>query len=128
MWIKHWLKRWLSQTQARHPSHGPARRRERFLPTLRRLEDRTLLTTLTASTVPQLIQDIASTNALGGSNTILLQATNGVAQFTLTSPISPGPAEGATGLPEIAANNRLTIVGNGATLSRGTDPATPTFR
>jgi hypothetical protein len=36
--------------------------------------------------------------------------------------------EGATGLPIIAANDSLTILGNGDTIARSTAPGTPAFR
>ena len=82
---------------------------------------------LYTANVADLISDIRYSNKVGGQNTIVLQATKGVAEFDVTSPIAPAPAEGPTGLPEIAAGNQLTIVGGG-TIARSTQSGTPTFR
>src|SRR5262249_14893094 len=56
-------------------------------------------------------------------NTITLAAGH---TFTLTAVDNNTPD--ATGLPVIAANDNLTIVGNGDTIARGTAAGTPAFR
>jgi predicted outer membrane repeat protein len=79
------------------------------------LEDRTVPSSFTAATVPELIADISAANLAGGYNTIALVAGN-----TLTLTVG--------GLPVIAANDNLTIQGNGDTLARSTASGTPYFR
>ncbi len=88
-------------------------------PVLERLEDRTVLS---VATVPGLIAAINAANLAGGSNTIALVANT---TFTLTAPDTADPS---TGLPDIAANDNLTILGNGDTITRSTATGTPTFR
>jgi hypothetical protein len=92
-------------------------------PVLQPLEDRAVLTTFTASNVTQLIADINQANSTGGSNTITLQANTA---FTLTA--VNNTTDGPTGLPVIAANDDLTIVGNGDTIERSTAKGPPAFR
>jgi hypothetical protein len=77
----------------------------------------------TARSVSELIAAIDAANLAGGSHTINLAPGK---TFTLTgvNNITDGP----TGLPVIAANNNLTIRGNGATIARSTAPGTPAFR
>src|SRR5262249_41833840 len=77
----------------------------------------------TASSVSELIADINAANWTGGSNTITLVAGK---TFTLTA--VDNTTDGATGLPVIAANDNLTILGNGDTIQRGTAQGTPAFR
>ncbi len=91
--------------------------------TLERLEDRTLPSNFTAATVSDLIADISAANQQGGSNTITLVAGN---SFPLTA--VDNTTDGPTGLPVIAANDSLTIMGNGDTLQRSTATGTPAFR
>src|SRR5688572_4485690 len=93
------------------------------------LETRRLLASFTASSVAELIADINAANAAGGANTITLKPG---ASFKLTAvdnitQSTGGIAQGATGLPVVAAGNNLTIVGNGATIQRSTG-TTPAFR
>jgi hypothetical protein len=90
---------------------------------LERLEDRALPATFTAASVSDLIADVNAANAVGGPNTITLVAGT---TFTLTA--VDNTTDGATGLPVIAANNDLTIVGNGDVIERSTAKSTPTFR
>jgi hypothetical protein len=97
--------------------------RRQFRPTLEALEDRTLLSTYTAGTVADLIADISAANQTGGANTITL---NPGTTFTLAAPNNS--TYGPTGLPVIAANNNLTITGNGDTIGRSTASGTPLFR
>jgi hypothetical protein len=78
------------------------------------LEDRTLPSSFTAATVSDLIADINAANAAGGSNTITLAPKT---IFTLTQVNNTTPY-GSNGLPVIAANDNVTIVGNGDTIQR----------
>jgi hypothetical protein len=102
-------------------SQMPRRRSARL--TLEHLEDRTVPSTFNAATVPDLIADIHAANQAGGSNTIALVAGK---TFSLTA--VDNTTDGATGLPIIAANDNLTIVGNGDTIARSTAAGTPAFR
>jgi hypothetical protein len=90
---------------------------------VKQLEDRTVPSSFTAGTVADLIADINAANTGGGSNTITLVAGT---TFTLTA--VDNTTDGATGLPVIAANDALTIVGNGDTIQRSTASGTPAFR
>ncbi len=77
------------------------------------LEGRALLASYTAPTVSALIADIGSANAAGGANTITLTApTTSPYLFTAAN----NGTNGENFLPVIAANDNLTIVGNGDTL------------
>lgn len=100
-----------------------SRRRGGPRPELERLEDRTVLTSFTAASVADLIADINASNAAGGTNTITLLAGS---TFTLTS--VNNNAFGPTGLPVIATNDNLTIVGNGDVIQRSTAAGVPEFR
>jgi hypothetical protein len=77
----------------------------------------------TAASVSDLIADINAANLAGGSNTITLAAKT---TFSLTA--VNNTTLGPTGLPCIAANDNLTIVGNGDTIQRSTATGTPAFR
>jgi hypothetical protein len=91
----------------------PASRCKRTRLFLEHLEDRALLASYTAPTVSDLIADISLSNTAGGSNTISLTApTTSPYQFTA---INNG-TNGGNFLPVIAADDNLTIVGNGDTL------------
>src|SRR5262249_41814723 len=59
----------------------------------------------------------------GGANTITLVAGT---TFTLTA--ADNTADGANGLPVIANNDTLTIIGNGDTIERSTASGTAAFR
>jgi hypothetical protein len=119
MLLTHWLgfqrgsSRWTPR--GRHPVHRRATPRRRLLPTLERLEDLTLLTNYTAATVSDLIADINTANRQGGTNTITLTAPTN-SPYVLTA--ADNSTDGATGLPVIAANDNLTIVGSGDTIAR----------
>src|SRR5262249_43080350 len=108
------------RTRAHRP-RPPASRGPRL--TLERLEDRTLLSGYTASTVSDLIADVTAANAAGGANTITLVAGK---TFTLTA--ANNSTDGATGLPVIAAKDNLTIIGSGDVIARSTASGTPAFR
>jgi hypothetical protein len=99
----------------------PGRRRPQL--GVEQLEDRLVLYSYTASSVTQLIADINAANRQGGSNTITLVAGT---TFTLTA--VNNTTDGATGLPVIAAQDNLTIQGNGDTITRSTVSGTPDFR
>jgi hypothetical protein len=100
-----------------------SRRRGGVPPGLERLEDRTVLSSYTASSVSELIADINASNKAGGSNTITLAPGK---TFTLTA--VDNTTDGASGLPVIASGDSLTIVGNGDTVERSTGGGTPAFR
>jgi hypothetical protein len=76
-----------------------------------------------AKNVSDLIAAINAANAAGGNNTIILAPGK---TFTLTA--VDNTADGPNGLPVIAANNKLTIRGNGDTIARSKAAITPAFR
>jgi hypothetical protein len=92
---------------------------------LEQLEDRTVPSNFIAATASDLIADIKAANQQGGSNTITLVAPT-TSPYALTA--VDNTTDGATGLPVIAANDNLTIVGNGDTIERSTAAGTPAFR
>jgi hypothetical protein len=110
----------------RRPRHSPPRR---FRPSVRQLEDRTLLSSFNAATVSDLIADINTANAAGGSNTITLTAPT-TAPYVLIA--ADNTTDGPTGLPAISGGRKkadnLTIIGNGDTIERSTASGTPNFR
>src|SRR4029077_17367775 len=69
--------------------------------------------------------DINAANMHGGSNTITLTAPV-TSPYVLTG--GNNTTDGATGLPRIAANDNLTIVGNGDTIQRSGAAGTAKFR
>jgi len=77
----------------------------------------------TTRNVSELVAAINAANAAGGVNTITLTPGK---TFTLTA--VNNNTDGPTGLPVIAANNKLTICGNGATIMRSAMLSTPAFR
>jgi hypothetical protein len=87
------------------------------------MEDRLVPTNYSAATVSTLIADIQAANTAGGANTITLTAPT-TSPYALTA--VNNSTNGATGLPVIAANDNLTIVGNGDSIARST--AMPYFR
>ncbi len=91
---------------------------------LEQLEARELPASYTAASVSDLIADVNAANLAGGSNTITLVAGT---TFTLTAATN-NYVTGADGLPAIAANDNLTIIGNGDTIERSTATGTPVFR
>src|SRR6516164_5256950 len=124
MSISSWFPWSLARQQKGRPrlTHAPIlRRRTRIA--VEQLEDRTVPSNVTAATVSDLIADINAANALGGSNTITLVAGN---TFPLTA--VNNTTDSANGLPVIAANDNLTIQGNGDTIARSTASGTPAFR
>ncbi|HEV3085081.1 MAG TPA: hypothetical protein VGY66_35300, partial [Gemmataceae bacterium] len=126
MWLKQLSKRWLpcwaTGTESSKPRRQAAPRRYRQL-TVEQLEDRMVPSNFTAATVSDLIADINAANLASGSNSITLVAGN---TFSLTA--VDNITDGATGLPVIAANDNLIILGNGDTIARSTAAGTPAFR
>jgi len=125
MAISSWLSWPNSHSHARRGQrpHSAARRKKVRL-VLEPLEARALLTSYTAASVSDLIADINASNA-GGTNTITLTAAT-TAPYVLTA--VNNTTDGATGLPVIAANDNLTVVGAGDTIERSTAVGTPAFR
>jgi hypothetical protein len=111
------------RSAAPHPRAERKARQRPFRPLLEQLEDRTLPSNYTAASVSALIHDINAANQHGGSNTIMLAAAT-TFQLTTVNDTTDGP----TGLPIIAVNDNLTIVGNGDTIERSTASGTPAFR
>jgi hypothetical protein len=87
---------------------------------MEQLEDRTVPSSFSAASVSDLIADINAANLAGGANSITLAPG---ALFTLTA--ADNTTDGGNGLPVIAANDNLTIIGNGDTIQRS---GTPAFR
>src|SRR6516164_3824850 len=123
MWLNRLWQRYGIQPAASRRSRPATPRRRGVGLRVKQLEDRTVPSSFTAGTVADLIADINAANTGGGSNTITLVAGT---TFTLTA--VDNTTDGATGLPVIAANDTLTIVGNGDTLQRSTASVTPAFR
>ncbi len=79
----------------------------------------------TAASVSDLIADIDAANKQGGTNTITLVApANSPYKLTTADNSNDGP----NGLPVIAANDNLTIVGNGDIIARSSATGTAAFR
>jgi hypothetical protein len=131
MWLKQFSKRWLPGVgRISNPSystkprrHATPRRALRL--TLEQLEDRMVPSNFTAATVSDLIADIHAANQAGGANTITLVAPTS-SPYVLTA--ADNATDGPTGLPVIAANDNLTIVGNGDLIERSAAAGTPAFR
>jgi hypothetical protein len=87
------------------------------------LEDRMVPSNFTAATASDLIADINAANQQGGSNTITLVAPTS-SPYVLS--VADNYTSGWNGLPVIAANDNLTVIGNGDTIERG--PYTSAFR
>jgi len=113
------------RSRGRRPQPRPARRGTRLV--LEQLEDRSLPSSYSAATVSDLIADINAANAAAGANTITLAAKT-TSPYILTAVNNDTGGVGSTGLPVIAANDNLTIVGNGDTIERSTASGTPDFR
>ena len=83
------------------------------------LEERSLPSNYTATNLSELTADINAANNQGGSNTISLTAPTN-SPYVLS-------ANGFTGLPAVANNDQLTILGNGDTIAADWTSATPAF-
>ncbi len=124
---------WLSWTSApgqgrRGQRRNPVSRSKKTRLFLEQLEGRALLSSYSAASVSDLIADITAANTAGGANTITLTAAT-TAPYVLTAVNNGSSSQGsANGLPVIAANDNLTIVGNGDTIERSTVSGTPDFR
>ena len=111
MWFQNFFKSLISTSTSRRPTR---RRPPISRLCLERLDDRTVLSNFTAAMGYELIDAINAANQEGGSNTITLVAFSD--PFALYS--VDNTTHGTTGLPVIAANNNLTIIGNGNTIAR----------
>jgi hypothetical protein len=118
MWLSRFRNLILGSRRPRQPA--PKSRRRRLL--LEQLEDRSLPSTFSAATVSDLIADINAANQAGGSNTIVLA---GNTTFDLTT--VDNQTDVANGLPVIAANDNLTILGQGGGIIQR-DYSAPYFR
>lgn len=123
MWLRKKFQSWLGRRPARRcPKRRSSPPRDSKL-ALEPLEDRTVPSSFTASSVADLLADINAANLAGGSNTITLKSGH---NFKLTG--VDNTTDGANGLPVIAANDNLTIIGNGDTIMRSAAAGTPAFR
>jgi hypothetical protein len=108
---------------------------------LETLEERTLLSNYTASSVSSLIADINAANQAGGSNTIYLASTPTTTPVVFDLTAVNNTTNGANGLPVISgasvgkkvavAADDLTIIGTdpgGDIVQRDSASATPRFR
>jgi hypothetical protein len=123
-----WVSRGTGEAPRGRPQAKPPALRRPFRPRLEQLEDRTLPSNFTASTVSDLIADINAANKAGGSNSITLTAPTS-SPYVLTQ--VDNTMDGPTGLPVISGGTKpdnLTIVGNGDTIERSTASGTPDFR
>jgi hypothetical protein len=113
MWWNTLYLRWSGNSATRRRFRPKAARPPRPRLFLEHLEDRTVPSSFNAATVSDLIADIHVANQQGGSNTITLVAP-ATSPYALTA--VDNTTDGGNGLPVIAANDRLTIVGNGDTI------------
>jgi hypothetical protein len=118
-----WFRNGLGQPRPRRVSRWRSPGRGRLRPRLEQCEDRALLSSYTAASVSDLINDINAANAAGGTNTITLVAST---TFDLTT--VNNSTDGPTGLPVIARKDALTVIGNGDNVERSTASGTPAFR
>jgi len=126
MSISSWLPSTFSRSQARRGQRRNSVSRPKTAHLfLEHLEGRALLSSYTAGSVSDLITDINAANAAGGANTISLTAAT-TSPYVLTA-MNNNTGNG-NGLPVIAANDNLTIVGNGDTIERSTASGTARFR
>lgn len=122
MWHSLMLKLWRPDSTRTRPQ---ATQRRAVRLGVEQLEDRLVPSNFTAATVSDLIADINAANLAGGSNTITLTAP-ATSPYVLTA--VDNTTHGANGLPVIAKNDTLTIIGNGDTIERSTASGTPNFR
>jgi hypothetical protein len=122
MWLQKLFGRGLGRVATGCRQPVPKRR---WKLSVEQLEDRTVPSIFSAANVSDLIADINAANLAGGSNTITLAAGT---TFSLSAVIIGANGDGHTGLPIIAANDNLTIAGNGDTIERKASGSTPAFR
>jgi hypothetical protein len=108
MWLKEFSRLFVNRPRTGRHARPQAQRRRGVRLALERLEDRTLPSNYAAAGVSDLMADINAANQAGGTNTITLAANT---RFVLTT--TDNTTNGANGLPVIAANDNLTIVGQG---------------
>jgi hypothetical protein len=84
-----------------------------------------LVSNCAAASVPALIANINAANPAGGSNTINLTAR--INSPNVSTAVDDA-TDGATGLPDIGANDNLTNVGNGDSIQRSNASGTAAFR
>jgi predicted outer membrane repeat protein len=113
MWLHALYQRWVGKTATARSVRTAAARRRGPRPGVRQLEGRNLLTNYTAAYVSDLVADINASNQSGGSNTITLTAPTADA-YVLTT--VNDTTDGNRGLPQIAAGDNLTIIGQGDTI------------
>jgi hypothetical protein len=114
-------KSWYSRSGRRQPR----RTRPGWSFSTEQLEHRVLASNYAAASVPALIANINAANPAGGSNTVNL--TPPIASPYMLTAVDD-TADRATGLPEIAANDNLTIVGNDDSIQRSNSSGTAAFR
>lgn len=115
--------RCLRRTARSRPTRVPPARRHALRLHVESLGDRTVPSAFTAASVSDLIADINAANLAGGSNTITLAPGT---TFSLTA--VNNYTDLRNGLPVIAANDNLTVVGNDDTIERSAGGPTLPFR
>jgi hypothetical protein len=125
MWLASILALGRSAPRRSRRPRAPAKKARSLRLNLEQFEDRTLLSSYTAATVSDLINDINAANAASGTNTITLTAPT-TSPYVLTA--VDNTTDGANGLPVIMKGNTLTIIGDGDTIERSTASGTPAFR
>ncbi len=120
-----WMNGRTKKESAKSPLTSRPRSRGAHRLGMERLEPRSMLTSLTAANVSQLIADINAANNAGGASMITL-APNTTFDLAAVN----NTTNGANGLPVIGVKKavNLTILGNGDTIERSTAAGTPAFR
>src|SRR5262249_32343538 len=110
MWLNELWQRWLNRpVTGRRACPAPRRHGARL--TLEQPLARTVPSSSRAARVSHLIAAINAATVTGGANTITLVAGN-----TSTLTAQNNFTDGGNGLPVVAANDNLSIVGNGDTI------------
>jgi hypothetical protein len=123
MRLDQFRERWLGPAATRRGRLMPPNRRRGPRLCLEQLEDRTVPSNFNAASVSDLIADINAANLTAEADTITLVAGK---TFTLTA--VNNSTDGANGLPVVAANENLTIIGNGDVIERSTAKGMSAFR
>ena len=108
MWFRSLLTAWKSATSQSQRLQRPLRRVPRL--SVEHLEDRSLPSSYSAASASTLIADINAANKSQGTNTITLTAV--ISLLTVNNNVGNLRAPSPNGLPVIAANDKLTIIGN----------------